>query len=86
MISEAGLQEVETYVSRRHNTVAQHIATRLIMDLCMAAKKRTGPRLEMQWWYQEGLDLEGMQLAAREAERTEEEEYTDGTKTANADY
>ena len=30
---EAGLQEVETYVSRRQNTVAQFIVTRPIMDL-----------------------------------------------------
>ena len=28
---EAGLQEVETYVSCRHNTVAQFVANRLII-------------------------------------------------------
>ena len=37
LMLEAGLQEVETYVSRRQNTVAQFIVTRLIMDLCLAA-------------------------------------------------
>ena len=38
-MSEAGLQEVETYVSRRQNTAAHYITTRLIMDLCLVAGK-----------------------------------------------
>ena len=46
----AGLHEVETYVYRRQNTVAQYIATRPIMDLCLAEKQRLGPRVKMQWW------------------------------------
>ena len=33
---EAGLQEIETYATYRQNTVAQYIATRPIMDLCMS--------------------------------------------------
>ena len=45
---EAGLQEVETYVSLRQNTVAQYISARHIMDLCLAAKRRPEPRVEMQ--------------------------------------
>ena len=36
-MAEAGLQEMETYVSGLQNTVAQYIATRPIMDLCLAA-------------------------------------------------
>ena len=32
---EVVLQEVDIYVSRHHNTVAQFIATRPIMDLCL---------------------------------------------------
>ena len=39
-MSEARLQEVKTYVSRLQNTVTQFIATRPIMDLCMAAERR----------------------------------------------
>ena len=66
----AGLHEVETYVYRRQNTVAQYIATRPIMDLCLAAKRRPGPRVAMRWWEQERLDLEGMRTAARKAEGT----------------
>ena len=48
-MAEAGLQEVETYVSCLHNTVVQYIATNPIMDLCLAAKRRPGPRVEMRW-------------------------------------
>ena len=48
-IAEAGLQEMETYVSGRQNIVAQYIATRPIMDLCLEAKRRPGPRVEMRW-------------------------------------
>ena len=34
-LEEAGLQEVETYISRHQNTVAQFIVTSPIMELCM---------------------------------------------------
>ena len=47
-MAEAGLQEVDTYVSSRQNTVAQYIATRPIMYLFLAAKRRTGPIVAMQ--------------------------------------
>ena len=42
---EAGLQEVETYVSFCQNIVAPYIATRYIVDLCLAEKWRPGPRV-----------------------------------------
>ena len=84
-MAEAGLQEVDNYVSCRQNTVAQYIATRPIIDLCLEAKQRPGPRVKIRWWEHEGLDLEGMRTAAREAEQTEGEEDTDGTETATED-
>ena len=40
--AEAGLQEVETYIYFSHNTVAEYIATRPIIDLCMLADRRLG--------------------------------------------
>ena len=52
------------------------------MDLCLAAKRSPGPRVSMRWWEQEGLDLEGVRMATREAEQTEREEDTDGTDIA----
>ena len=38
-MAEAGMQEVETYISRHQNTVTQFIATRPIMDLCLVAER-----------------------------------------------
>ena len=48
-MEEAGLKEVETYVSCRQNTVAQFIVTRTIMDLCLAAERRPGSMEVKQW-------------------------------------
>ena len=48
-MAEAVLQEVETYISRRQNAFTQFIATRPIIDLCLAAERRTGPRV-YKWW------------------------------------
>ena len=64
-MAEVELQEVETYVSRRQITVAQYIETRPIMELCLVAKQRPGPRVEIRWWEQEGLHLEGMRTVDR---------------------
>ena len=52
-MEEAGLQEVETYVFRLHNTVAQLIATRTIVDLCLAAERHLVSRVTNRWWEQE---------------------------------
>ena len=48
-MAESGLKEMDTYVSIRHNTVAQYIETRPIMELCLEAKRRPGARVAMQW-------------------------------------
>ena len=84
-MAEAGFQEVETYVSCHQNTVAQYIATRSIMDLCLAEKRRPGTRVARKWWEQEDLDLEGMRTASREAEQTEGVEDREGMETAIED-
>ena len=55
------------------------------MNLCLAAKRRPGPRVEMRLWEQEGLYLEGMQTEDREADQTEGTEETDRTKTVTND-
>ena len=54
-MSEAVLHEEETYVSLHQNTVAQLIATRPIMDLCLEVERRPESRVYKQWWDQEGL-------------------------------
>ena len=73
---------METYVSRRQNTVAKYIATSPIMDLCLAVKQMQGPRVAIWWWEHDDIDLEGMRMTAQTTERTEGEEETDGTETA----
>ena len=65
-MAEWVLQEVDTYISCRQNTVAQFILTRPIMDLFMAAQRRPGSRVAKRWWEQGG-----MRMADQEAERTE---------------
>ena len=35
-ITAVVLEEVETYVLHLHNTIAQYIATRLILEICLA--------------------------------------------------
>ena len=49
-MEEAGLQEVETYVSCCQIMVAQFIATRLIMDLYLADEQRPGTRVSKRLW------------------------------------
>ena len=51
------------------------------MYLCIASKRRTGPRVAKRWWEQEGLYLVGMRTAAWNAEQMEGDEETDGTGT-----
>ena len=64
---EAGLQEVETYISLHQNTVAQFFETRPIMDLCLAEDSRPRSQIFNRWWDQEGFDLEWMRTADQEA-------------------
>ena len=69
-MADAGLKYVETYVSRCQNTVARFIATRPIMDLCLAEEQRPDPRVSKRWCEQDGVDVERMWTAAWEAKRT----------------
>ena len=51
-MTEVGLEEVETYVLRRHNTIAQYISNLPILDIYMAEKQRPGERVTQRWWDQ----------------------------------
>ena len=70
-MKEAGVVRIRTSILRRHNTVAQFIATLPILSLCELAEIRPGTRVPRRWWEQTGIDWE----AAREkaAEKEEEE-------------
>ena len=70
-MAEAGLQEVETYVSRGCNTVTQFIVTRPIVELCLTAERRPGSRVDKQWGEQEGLYFVGIQTTAQKADASQ---------------
>ena len=48
------------------------------MDLCLTVERHMGSRVTKRWRDQEGLDLEGMRMAAQEAEREEGGEDMNG--------
>ena len=76
---EAGLEDIEDYTTRRHNTVPKYIATRLIMDLCKWSFWRPGVWVSRRWWEKEGLELEGTkEISAEELEGEEEKCKEDG--------
>ena len=53
----ASLEEVETYVLHRLNTIDQYIVTRPILELCMEAYQKLGEQLSQRWWEQGGFRL-----------------------------
>ena len=59
VIKETGFEGIGVYIARRKNTVAQYIATRLILDLCEQHICRPIVSVYWRWWYQEGIDLLG---------------------------
>ena len=51
------LEEVETYILCRQNTVDQYITTRPILELCLETGRHTGAQVSIVWLYQSRLDL-----------------------------
>ena len=54
-LGEVGIEGIQKLVTRRHNTVAQYIATQPILDLCKRATWRPGARVSRQCWDQAGI-------------------------------
>ena len=48
-MAEVGLEEMNIYVLHRNNTIVQYIASRPILDLCMAVEQRLGAQMKL-WW------------------------------------
>ena len=48
-MQKSGLEDMEVYIGRRNNTVAQYISTMPILDLLMEAERLSGERLS-KWW------------------------------------
>ena len=68
---EAGFEKMETYIWRSHNTVAQYIVTRSIMDLYRAAERKQGAWVGMRWREQARIDLAGARERATAAAAAE---------------
>ena len=56
-ITAVGLEEVDTYVLHLYNTIAQYIATRPILEICLAAERRLGVCVNRRWWEQASLNF-----------------------------
>ena len=69
-MQEAGFEEVDACLLRRHNTAAQYIAMRLIVDLCKETMQIPGIMVVKSWWEQEVMDL----VVAWESTAASEEE------------
>ena len=55
-LKEAGVVRVRTSILRRHNTVAQFIATRPILGLCEVAERQRGTQVPQRCWEQTVID------------------------------
>ena len=64
-MAAAGLEEVETYVLSRQDTISQYIATHTLLKLCLAAERQPEARIKWRWRDKEGIDTEGVRAAAR---------------------
>ena len=73
---------MEIYILCHHNTIAQHIVTRPIQELCLAEERRPGAWVKRWWREQGGLDLylEGVMAVARETEMVMEAGAETGAK------
>ena len=71
--ADAGFETMNTYIHRRHNTIAQYIANQLLLELCELAERNYGERVGMQWWEQAGIDLAGSGETAAAAAEAEED-------------
>ena len=65
-MGESGFEETRKSVTRRHNTAAQYIATRPILDFCERSTQRPGARVSRWWGEQSDIDLEGSNKRAAE--------------------
>ena len=56
-LREAGMEETTANITRRQNMVAQYIATRPILELCLEAAAHPGARVEKLWQKKEEMSL-----------------------------
>ena len=76
-MAEVSFEEIVTYVTRRHNTVAQYILTRPILYLYERYSRRPGVWVSWWWWEQEILELDGAKKRAVAESELEEAKSKD---------
>ena len=52
------------------NTVAQYIATRPLLDLCVGVRAREGAKVTLRWWEQAVINWEKAKAKGTETEMT----------------
>ena len=57
-----GLEEIEVYIALCYNMVTLYMATRPILDLCLAVDQEIVLRLYRQWWEQPDIDILGIKV------------------------
>ena len=67
-LSMVCLEEIGVYISHHQNMVVQYIATRPIMDLCLAAEQKLGMRLSRPCQEKPALDILGIRAGYAEVE------------------
>ena len=83
-LKEAVVMRIRTSILRRHNTVAQFIATRPILGMCEVTERRQGTRLPRRWWEQTGIDWKAAMEAAA-AKNGEDEAMTEAPELTGLD-
>ena len=63
---EAGFEGIGVYVTRSQNTVAQYIATQLILDLFERSARRLEAWVSWRWWEHDNLDFDQAKKRAAE--------------------
>ena len=85
-MKEAGFTDVRTSINRRHNTVAQYIATRPLLELCKGTTQIGRARVKMRWWYQKGIYWGEAKTRGVETEsESEPETDMEGEETRDSD-
>ena len=76
-MKEAGLEEINKYIYRSNNTVSHYISMCPILDLCLDTEGRSGSRVPMRWWDQDGLVFLERQALGEEGGDGDRDGYID---------
>ena len=67
-LAMVGLEDIRVYIERHNNMVAQYIATRPTMDLCLEAERKPVRCLSRRWCENTGVDILDIRVGDAAAE------------------